>query len=274
VIRHVLRLALVGGSVIPPSPTSPPSASRHVSSEGYSFALRIEATTTDDRGRRASDPLITGRARIAGSDGRIDITQGDRLDFRAGNYVITPDAGLTVFVVDPARRSYTRESSETKARDELHEKKIDATISNLVIRADTLNDCAAVDGHPTRCVEITKRYDLTVRYFVFTHRGAITESIRYSVATDLPGLTNAVASYIVGQSFIVIDDENPALIQRARRIDAEWRSAPVVRMHYTVTERSGRKITSQESTVEVSDVTRASIDPSIFELPGGFRRRR
>jgi hypothetical protein len=272
-VIQLLSVVLIGINAARQPATPSGHTGAKAAADGYTFALRINAATTDDKGRRISDPPISGRARINGSDGRIDITQGDRQDFRAGNYVVTPDAGLTVFVVDPTRRSYTRENSETKVRDELREKKINATVSNLTIQADTLTECATVDGHPTRCVEITKRYDLTVRFFVFTHRGAITESIRYWVATDLPGLTNAVASYIVGQSFIVIDESNPALIQRARRIDAEWRSAPVLRMRYTVTELSGQKVTSQDSIVEVSDVARASIDPTIFELPVGFRRR-
>ena len=241
--------------------------------DGYTYALRVTASATDAGGKRSDEPPIVAQARVSGDGGRIDILQGDGQYFRTGNFVVTPDAGRTVFIVDPTRRAYSRESSETKVRQEMRDKKINAVITNLTIRTDSLGPCDSVDGHPTVCVDVVKRYDVTVKFFFFTHRGTITESIRYWVATDLPGLTNAVAAYVVGQSFIVIDDNDPALIVRARRLDADWRSAPVVRMRYTATELTGGKTSSQHSLVEVSNVQHAALDPSIFELPASFRSR-
>jgi hypothetical protein len=239
--------------------------------DGYTCDVRVESYGLDQQGRRRTDLPVRGRARVSGADARVDIVSGDGGSYRPGDWILTTSEGRALYIVHPASRTYVEIDLARAGRDMARDKFIHASIDSLTVQADSLGTCDTIEGHVTRCFEVTATYMLTVRYFLLRHTSRVQERVRYWVRPDLPTLPNPAGLFLQSSSQLSVVGDR-AVVDRLRRVHGRLFAGTAVRMEQVQTELDGTRVTATEGTrVELTRLRLAPNPSATFELPPGYR---
>ena len=244
----------------------------------YTFSNR--STTTNPDGATRERVMAAGTGTILDANARVDLADAaSNFVVKKGSYMLVNGESGTVTIVDPSARTYCEMSAaelgqSISAITGVATSLVKMQVSGLETRGESLGAGPAVSGVQTTQYRVTQRYTMTVS--VFGKKSTMTSSSRidYFVAPSLAkDLVNPFMD--LGASTSQMVPSGSGLGEITQQLMDEQRklfTGPIIKM-LTRTESVDEKgrTTVSTGTNEITSLERAEVDPSVFEIPEGFK---
>lgn len=212
---------------------------------------------------------IVGDVRADGPKLRMDVRTGDGKLFRDGDVVYSSDGGRTLVVVNAALRTFYPLSAEELAKraGALVAQFGDAlkiTVTNPKVDRRDLGSGGLVDGFRTSRSSLSTSHDLNVEILgQKISMRIVMESETWST-DQLPSSEGATLDFASARTGIPAIDEILAT-------QGAPRGFPLRQVSRVTIDQNGKQTTST-TRVEMQNVLRRRIAPSVFVVPKGLRR--
>lgn len=250
VMRHLVAFLLLVGA-----------ASHAAAGVTYRFVSTSEGVAKS---------TIVGNVRAEGPMLRMDVEKGDGKLFRDGDAVYSTDGGRTLDVVNPALKTYYRLSSDDMARRASallaqFGDSVRIAVTGAKVNRRDLGAGELVDGFRTSRSALTTSHELSID--ILGQKVALTISIDSQTWTtdQLPHTEGAALDFGSARTGIAAIDEVLAAQAPAKK------GFPLRQVSRVTIEQNGRKTTST-TRVEMQNVLRRRIAPSVFAIPKGLQR--
>jgi hypothetical protein len=235
---------------------------------GYRYTFRV----TPDHGDR-----VIGTVREDGRTARIDFDAGRSRD---DEYLLVRPGQLLVIHPDEREYSVVDDSTFERIAGVGLEAASDVGVVRFRVRdaqitPERLGPGDSIAGFATQRVRLTEEF--TVEVSAFGMRG---DAVHMRVITDYwvtarPLLVHNPLIEMLSRLGTVLGQSDPAFVRRqAAARDALIAGTP---LKIVVTawsqDRDDRDHSPSVETIEIADLTRTSVDPEIFRIPPGLRRR-
>ena len=258
---------------------APADAQRTV--DGHQYTFRIETGGDDSE-------VVTGRAWVAGDRARIEVDGSAKrrrvrganehvsVQMEDGEYFVVD--GRTMHAVKPSEREYS-----TTTVDEFERivgramKAADAVLTlevrELDVTGQKLGPGEPILGHPTQKGRLVAEYVARIGAFGFATSSEHSVQTEYWVAPALSLPRNPLAEMLVGLPTVLAqhDDDFVTRMRAGRR--AMVGNGTPLRVVLTAESREEKGERSRmRASYEVTSLTRAKVDPALFEVPRGYRK--
>lgn len=225
--------------------------------------LYYEAVTTVDQGAGAN----TVHAWVEGDMARIEIVDSDSPALGKGNYLVTQDAGRTMFLVNPKDQTYFRfdVSAMVTALDGMPGL-VDMQFSDPVVEKLDEGDGPTLLGHETRYFKYRTEYDLKLKVLGM-RRNMSTDSVQEIWTTDaydMPGIYAWLGQKSRSTGDTGLDDLIAAEMDKVQGL-------PLKTVTVSTTTNKKGKGDTVTSTTEVTTLREESVPADRFVVPEGYR---
>lgn len=249
--------------------------SASLGAQGLSYDMSTVGTIPDRSGAMATRNFMTAHGQFAGGNSRIDVTEsmspGGMMG--AGTYMITSAGKGTVTSVDPAKHQYMviDIAQMGKAATDMQAAmggvaKID--IADVKVSLEDLGAGEPLDGYATYKYRLTQSY--TMNMSVIGH----TMSTPSSSTSDI---------WVAPQLDNIMDPGNrpPSLAvpgpmaELTKQLIAQYskmRKGLMLKRVTTSQGGTGTHAHTSTMTTTITNVKKASISPSVFEVPAGYTK--
>lgn len=237
--------------------------------EGYYY----EATTVDqlENGKERSRNQVRGWS--DGPAAKVEFAAQKGTMFKPGCYLLTKDAGRTLYLVDPKEKAYSRWDLEamlasTFALIESAGPLLDLEFSNASSKKLAEDDGGALLGHPTRHYHWQSAHDMKLSVLGMKREYHI-ESVQDFWSTDQLGAEGF-------KVWLRPDRTRTGNSGLDELLTSELATVPgfPLKMVTKSTMTTGKgKQQSSTSTMEVTTLRAESVPATTFELPAGYQER-
>ena len=237
-----------------------------------SAGIRYQAVTrTTDAQSRAHEVQI--EAWVSGDKARIDFRTSDNPIAKSGTYIVTPDTGRTLYLVNPEDKTWSRWSVEGMLgmvgglmngglgpllKIEFSDPKVEKLLEE---------DGGQVAGIPTRHSRYRTSYTMKIKVFGMGRASGVVSEEDLWVANRLqePGLGVWLRSEPPRTGNADFDKLIAAGYEKAQGFPLKSSTVS------TVTQKDKQTVTHR--TMEVTDFKNVEVPDSRFELPAGYQER-
>jgi hypothetical protein len=251
---------------------APPLAPRAAAQDGVTFTYRVQSTAGERRDQPS--PSILATVRLAGPNARMDFREGSMPMTREGGYIIIRGAEKSLVMVN------TKEKKAMVIGVEGLGTAAGAMTNNALVKVSTRDQRFAFEdlgagerilGHPTRRVKLSWGGQTEIR--VLGKRNTNTESSTGEawIATEVKGV-DAEALRGWSRAFGAgVRRTNPDLVREMEEFDRRFGTGLALRSVVVSTNTDDKgKATTDTLRMEVTDLSRARLDASLFEVPKDY----
>jgi hypothetical protein len=269
--RPVLALAALVAAA------APVAAQRVV--DGYQYTFRIQ---TDD------DTPVTGRAWVAGDRARIEMDRdesanpGKRRGAAGGlgddGYLVVTDGGRTLLAVSPSKREYSTTSADEFERMigtamQAADRMLTMEVSDLDVTGRRLGPGGPVAGRSTQRGRLAADYESRMGALGFTVRMLNHVEADYWVAPDLQLPRNPLAELMLAVPTVLAQHDRDFTTRMTAGRRALVGDGTPLKVVLTATTRDPDGDTdTNTATYEITSLSRAKVDPTVFAEPKGYRK--
>ncbi len=235
------------------------------STSGYRYLFQMTGAGSDD---------LHGVTEVLGAAARVDLErQGSD-----SQYFLVSNAGRTITIVHPETREYSVVDDTTFERlvgSVLHAMPIvDIRVTSSSVTSDALGAGAAIAGHPTTGYRVTQDFTVAVGAFGVTastiHQRVTTD---YWIATDLTLPHNPLITLLSQVETVLAQTDRTFAHKTEQALRPFATGTPLKILVRSETTGDDGKTDAKTQVLEVSSVTRATVDPRRLALPAGFTRK-
>ncbi len=250
--------------------------SGNVSAQGLTYDMKMTVMMTGGP-KGAGDmsqprTMMAGHGQFSGGNSRMDMDQSMMPGgpMGAGTYVIVKSGNRTEWIVNPAKRQYIEINMDSMAKFAADAQKAlggiaKISMTNVTADVQPLGAGETIQGYATMKYRLTSGSTSTVSMLGRTNSTTSTSTTDMWVAPQLAGLYNPAAgsaSQMGGNS------------EYAQKITAAYakigKGVPLKTV--TQTQTSGDHSSTTTSTMELLNIKRGRIDPSVFEVPADYAK--
>lgn len=263
-----LALALAGAAA------APPLAASAAAQNGLTFGYRVQSAAGARRAGGEPAPDMVATVRIAGTNARMDFREGGTPMTKEGGYILIRGADKTMVLVNAKDRQAMIVGAEglgTAAGAMTNNAMVKVATRDQRFAFEDLGPGERILGYPTRRVRTTWGGATEVR--VLGRKSTTTESSSSEswIATRIEG---ADAEALRGWSKAFgagIRRFNPDLARQMTDYERQFGNGLALRsvVVTTSTDDKGKTVTDTVR-MEVTELSRARLDPSIFEVPKDY----
>lgn len=246
-------------------------ARREARRNGWAYSFTV---TTPDT---SSGAPLRGHAEVLDDVVRISFEgRGHRERDRRDEYLLVTDGGRQVAIVKPSERQYSVITADSLARTvqaglSAVSRFVDVKLGGLQVEGTRIGDADTIAGHATERYRMSQRYRIEMRVFGArpTLRGTLTADFWVSPTLRIPGnpFFDFIALIPNALAMQSADYVRESVAARARLFGSlPLRTVATLDM----TDADG-KVTRSVTTIEVSEVRRASLEPGRFEIPASYK---
>ena len=215
--------------------------------------------------------VMAGHGQFSGGNSRMDMSQSMAPGgpMGAGTYVIVKSGARTEWIVDPEKKSYMEINVDSMTKFSADAQKALGGIAkiemtNVTADVQPLGAGETIEGYPTMKYHVTSGYTSKVSMMGRTTVTTTTSTGDMWIAPQLAGLYNpaAAASQGAGSS------------EYAQKLAAAYakigKGVPIKSV--TTTQTSGSHAKNSTMTMELVNIKRGRIDPSVFEIPADYTK--
>jgi hypothetical protein len=265
-------LVSIGSYAIAATPVVPPSPS--VAAGGLTFMYKVTSTSTEKGRREATN--VNARVRMQGGNARMDYVEGKGPMGQKGAYILLTsspaqfslvnDKEKQVMVMDP-----TLLGSGFGALMDNPLMKL--TIKNSKFSYRDMGAGETVMGYKTRRVMVYNSAETEMKIIGMTRRSSSSDSSEQLIAVGMNADVDEASLAAWGKSFTSgLKATNPELAAEFAKYDKEYgRTGMVLKSTTwsTMTDNKG-KVTTDMTTMEVTELTKGAIEPSVFAIPANY----
>lgn len=271
--RHTLSRALLASTMIAGAAAGviAPSASAQGLSYDMRTTIRMDPAPKGAGDMAQGRTVMAGHGQFSGGNSRMDMSQSMAPGglMGVGTYVIVKSGARTEWIVDPAKKSYMEVNIDSMAKFSADAQKALGGIAKIEMTdvtadVEALGAGETIEGYATIKYRVTSGYTSKVSVMGRTTATTTTSTGEMWIAPQLAGLYNpaAPASQGAGNS------------EYARKLTAAYakigKGVPIKSV--TTTQSTGSRARSTTSTMELVNIKRERVDPSVFEIPPGYTK--
>ena len=237
--------------------------------EGYYY----EATTVDqlENGKERSRSQVRGW--IDGPAAKVEFADQKGTMFKPGSYLLTKDAGRTLFLVDPKEKAYSRWDVEamlasTFALLEATGPLLDLDFSNASSKKLGEDDGGALLGHPTKHYQWQSAYDMRMSVLGMKRQYHV-DSVQEFWSTD----ALAAEGFKVWLRPDRTRTGNSGLDELLTSELGKVQGFPLKMVTKSTMTTGKGKQQKSTSTMEVTTLRTESVPATTFDLPAGYEER-
>lgn len=228
------------------------------------LAYNFESVT---KGLRRS--TISGSAQAEGDRFRMNIVRGDGFTFADNSFVISHDSGKTLFVGDPASKTYYQldfgEASASAASLFKQLGFLNFKISNPKVASRDLGKGEPIAGYPTQHNQVSSSFAMSVGSGPQAMKIGISMSTDSWVTDRIPAaLTNVLQKQSIATGIAEVDKLIAAQSANAKGF-------PLKQVTTFRIEQNGRTNESVTTTM-IRNVAQKVFAPADFALPAGYKK--
>ncbi len=211
-----------------------------------------------------------GRGRVKGwldkASARVEFRQSDREMFPEGSYLLTQDAGKTLYLVEPGKQTYTRVDVEKFwAMANQFSEAFKLTFEDVVVRKEFEKKGPSILGYKTR------HYRFYVSYMMKMNVFGMVNATHTEVVTDVwtaPSIREP-AMYLGLGEFASTGHEvfDQILTETIRELDG----FVLKQMAKTIVRPPSGETTESVTKMDIVSLKKGSVPPETFIVPRGFR---
>ncbi|MCC6245529.1 MAG: hypothetical protein IT353_22025 [Gemmatimonadaceae bacterium] len=255
-------------AMAPAATPTPPAAG------GLTFMYKVTSSSTEKGRREATN--VNARVRMQGGNARMDYVEGKGPMGQKGAYIlltsspaqfsIVNDKDKQVMVMDP-----TLLGSGFGALMDNPLMKL--TIKNSKFSYRDMGAGESVLGYKTRRVMVYNSAETEMKIIGMTRRSSSSDSSEQLVAVGMNADIDEASLAAWGKSFTSgLKATNPELAAEFAKYEKDYgRTGMVLKSTTwsTMTDNKG-KVTTDMMTMEVTELTKGAIDPSVFAIPANY----
>jgi hypothetical protein len=262
------RVALAIGFAIAVAPTT--------HAQGLSYDIKTSGTMEDPRsGTTTTRTFMNAHGQFAHGVSRLDVTEslspGGMMG--TGTYMITNTGKGTTTMVDPAKRTYLELNPAELAKSMAGLQQAvggmaRTEVSDVSVNVEELGAGESMEGYATLKYRITESYTMSMSIMGMSTRSTTHSTTDLWIAPKLDGIMNPTAR----PAPTAATGPMAELTEQLTKAYAKVRTGLMLKRVATIeSERKGKTNTST-MTMIVSNVKRAPISPSVFEVPAGYTK--
>lgn len=274
VVRAIALAAVFTVTTAALAPASTPPVVTTPAAGGLTFMYKVTSTSTEKGRREATN--VNARVRMQGGNARMDYVEGKGPMGQKGAYILLTsspaqfslvnDKEKQVMVMDP-----TLLGSGFGALMDNPLMKL--TIKNSKFSYRDMGAGETVLGYKTRRVMVYNSAETEMKIIGMTRRSSSSDSSEQLVAVGMNADVDEASLAAWGKSFTSgLKATNPELAAEFAKYDKEYgRTGMVLKSTTwsTMTDNKG-KVTTDMTTMEVTELTKGAIDPSVFAIPANY----
>lgn len=243
--------------------------------QGLSYDMSTVGTIPDKSGNMSTRNFMTAHGQFAGGNSRIDVTEsmspGGMMG--AGTYMITSSGKGTVTSVDPAKHQYMviDIAQMGKAATDMQAAmggmaKID--IADVKVSLEDLGAGEPLDGYATYKYRLTQSYTMNMSVMGRTMRTPSSSTSDIWVAPQLDNIMDPSSRPPSMAASGPMAELTTQLIAQY----AKMRKGLMLKRVTTTQGGTGMPVHTSTLTTTITNVKKASISPSVFEVPAGYTK--
>lgn len=243
-----------------------------VNAAGVTFNYRVTSTSSDKRRRESTSIYAT--VRMQDGNVRMDYLEGVTPTGKQGGYVLIQGAAQKFIVVDTKEKKaivMTADAFGSGMGAMLNNPMFKMTYSNQSFRFKELGAGETILGHPTRKVRTWYTSTMEIKAMMMPDQKVVTSdsSDQWIASIDFGQESFEAWANAFGSG---VKAMNPELAAQMKDYNATYgrTGLPLKTVTWsTQTDKKGQ-VTTDQITMEVTDLKSGSIDPSMFEIPKGY----
>jgi hypothetical protein len=243
--------------------------------QGLSYDILTTGSGTGRGGSSETRTFMAAHGQFAGGKSRLDITESMSRGgmMGAGTYMIMNTAKGTTTMVDPAKREYlelnpSELAKSTAGLQQMVGGMVKQELSGVRVNLEELGAGETIEGYATVKYRLTDDYTMKTSIM-----GRTTETIEHSttelwVAPKLDGIMNPLARPAASAATGPMAE----LTTELTKAYAKVRQGVMLKSIRTNESVTNGKSNSSTMTMTLSNVKRASISASVFEVPSDYAK--
>ena len=243
--------------------------------QGLSYDMSTVATGPDRSGNASTRTFMTGHGQFAAGNSRIDVSEslapGGMMS--AGTYTITSASKGTVTSVDPAKRQYTvidiAELGKSATEMQAALGGIAKTeVADVNVAIEDLGPGEALDGYATYKYRISESFTMKMSVMGRTISSPSHSTTDVWVAPQLDGIMDPSARPPLA------NPTGPMAELTRQMVTAYGKMRKGLMLKRVTTSEGGSGAHSHSTTVTtmITNVKKAPISPSVFQVPAGYAK--
>jgi len=247
-------------------------------SPGYTYRMRSTMRVTDPKGKVTESVVMSGRAMMTATAGRLDIEQGDRSRgamAEKGDYMLF-DANRFM-IVSPKEKQVVEFAFDDMAKGAtafaaaMPGMKVSAT--DVRVAMEKVGAGETIGGVPTERYRMTQEYAIAVQVAFMkrnTREQVVTE---YHVAEPRSGLANPFARMAANSLGALGGTGLGELIEKTMAASRPIAHGVILKSVATTRSTDDKgNVTETVHTTEVTELAQGDVDDSRFAPPAGYER--
>lgn len=245
--------------------------------QGVTYDITTTGTGMDRRGGGTSAvTMVAGHGQLANGISRLDFTQsmsppGGMMG--VGTYMISNTVKGTTTTVDPSRHEYTVIDLADLARTSAALQQsmggmMKTELTDVKVGIEELGAGEPLEGYQTIRYRMTQSYTMKISIMGHTSESATQSTSEFWIAPQLDEVMNPGAR----PGSAAVTGPMAALTAEIGKAYAKVRKGVVLKSVNTTQSVSGGKTRVTTMTMVISNVKRAPISASVFEVPAGYTK--
>lgn len=267
-MRFGLRFTIAAALAFPPLAV----AGAQVSAKDLALDFRTSTSMegTSDTG------VLTGHIVGSGTKVRIDMSiDGGRaptpLATEGPVSMIVSDSGRTITYLDAKNNQYMSVRPGDMMAEARQMGMVNMEFSDTDAKVENLGSGPRILGHPTARYRVGTRLTMTISGMGQSESVKINSTTDYYFPTDIKSAINPFST-ITGTDMIgMLGGSNKEFADKLKAAETKLPKAPPLRTATTATIITGGVTRVTKSNTEVTSVRWVNADPSVFEIPAGYK---
>jgi hypothetical protein len=232
---------------------------------GQAWAGVSYTSVTKSEGGRGSDAQnMTVKALVEGTNAKMEFTQSGNPMMKAGSYILTKDAGGTMYMVNPSEKNYMKWDMEAMMKMAKGMMNM-MTFSNIKVEKVSEAPGESILGYPTTHYKFRTSYNVDMNMMGMKNSTAIVreEDIWATTKFKDAGL-NAWGKAFQSKTN---NEQLDKLIQESKK---KMDGFPLKMVSNDTTTDARGTVHTTKTTMEVTELKSTSVPASAFEIPAGY----
>lgn len=274
--RAAVTAVFIGGAVATVAAAhseGTPLAPTRVTAGGLTFNYTVTSTSSDKRRKEATD--IQAMVRLQGGSARMDYTNGKGpLGQKQAYILITSSPSQFAIVNDKDKQVMIMDAGQfgSGMGAAMNNPMMKMTVSNAKFSFKDLGAGETLLGYKTRHIRMYNSSDLEVKVMGMTQRTSSSDSSDQWIAQGLDADQDALAAW--SRSFTAgMRASNPEMAAEITKFEREYGKGGMAlkSITWSTTTDGKGKVANDVISMEVTDLKKGAIDPSVFALPSGYQ---
>jgi hypothetical protein len=214
---------------------------------------------------------MSGKAAIEDGNSRMEFVKGDGILIPHGSIVVSNDAGKTLVVMNPKKKTYYELPLEGMMQGAAAAMKgmggmMQMNISNESVDVKQEGAGGDIEGYPTTKYTVTTAYDMSMKIMGMKNESKIKMVSEIWSTEKLPV---EYMTFVQQKGFKTGMEELDRLIAKQ---SAAMKGFPLKQVMTTTTTAANGKSQTNTTTLTVTNIKKASVADDQFEVPAGYKQ--